>query len=533
MSLQEKYKYSFLIFLLVFTYTWNFWINDIWIPNESFYAEAVREMFENHNFLDIYYNYELRFNKPPLTYWIIALSTAIFGITEFAVRLPIVLMALGTVFLTFLIGKRLYGFNVGLLSAFIMSVAVQFVGDTRYASPETPLAFFFTLTLYLFLIGYKERKFKYILLSYISLGLTVLTKGFPYIFVIGAIVIFYLLIESDFKLRDFFQKFLLLKIWIGLPIVIIIGFWWYVYSYLKFGDAFWQVYYQETFGRAFGEKVPFFGLENLSYYWVIILWAFFPFSLVFYWALVKYLKNLKQFSFVFSWFWSMMVIFTIAKGKLPTYMIQAFPALSVLSAYLIINYKPLGIKKYLYYLTFVIPTAITIVAMVFLIYVFKLDYLYYIFVAFIPLYILRYKDIKITPYLSFILLLLIFVISVLPKIEKYRPYDKIGQIIQDNFIPKSIPLIIENRFFHNLPFYAKRKVLRDYPIEKIISYKKPKLALVFQKDLIYFKNAQVLWKGKLYDRGSESQFAKFLKAVIKAQKGDYSDFRDWALIYER
>ncbi|EDP73800.1 hypothetical protein HG1285_10041, partial [Hydrogenivirga sp. 128-5-R1-1] len=236
---------------------------------------------------------------------------------------------------------------------------------------------------------------------------------------------------------------------------------------------------------------------------------------------------------VFSWFWSMMVIFTIAKGKLPTYMIQTFPALSVLSAYLIINYKPLGIKKYLYYLTFIIPTAITIVAMVFLIYVFKLDYLYYIFVVFIPLYILRYKDIKITPYLSFILLLLIFVISVLPKIEKYRPYDKIGQVIQDNFIPKSIPLIIENRFFHNLPFYAKRKVLRDYPIEKIISYKKPKLALVFQKDLIYFKNAQVLWKGKLYDRGSESQFAKFLKAVIKAQKGDYSNFRNWALIYER
>jgi 4-amino-4-deoxy-L-arabinose transferase-like glycosyltransferase len=533
LSLQDKYKYTLFIFLIIFTYTWNFWVNDIWIPNESFYAESVREMFQNKNFLDIYYNYEPRFNKPPLTYWLIALSAAIFGINEFAIRLPIVLMALGTVFLTFLIGKRLYNFNVGIIAAFIMSVSLQFVGNSRYASPEVPLAFFFTLTLYLFLKGYQEKNFKYILLSYISLGLTVLTKGFPYIFVIGAIIILFLLIESNFELKKFWKEFLSLKIWIGLPLVLIIGFWWYIYSYLKFGDTFWKVYYEETFGRAFGEKSSFFSIENLSYYWVVILWGFLPYSLTFYYAFIEYFKNIKQFSFIFSWFWAMMIIFTIAKGKLPTYMIQAFPALSILSAYLIINYNPLNFKKYIYSLTFIIPTLLTLAVMIYTINLFNLDYFYYTFVLFIPAYIIRYKDLKLTPFLSFILLLLMFVVSVLPKIEKYRPYDKIGQAIEDNFIPQNVPLIIENKFFHNLPFYAKRKVLRDYPLQKIIDYKKPKLALVLKKDLNYFKNAQILWEGKLYNKGSESQFAKFLKAVIKAEKGDYSDFKDWALIYVR
>ena len=529
---KEKYKYALFIFLIVFTYTWNFWINDIWIPNESFYAEAVREMFENNNFLDIYYNYEPRFNKPPLTYWIIALSCAVFGISEFAVRFPIVLLSLGVVLLTFLIGKRLYNTNVGLISAFIMSVSLQFVGNSRYASPEVPLAFFFTLTLYLFLIGYKENRFKYILLSYITLGLTVLTKGFPYIFVIGMIVIVYLLIETNFKFKLFWKEFLKLKIWIGLPIVLIIGFWWYVYSYMKFGNEFLSVYYQETFGRAFKDNKSFFSLENITYYWYVILWGFLPFSLVFYYAFIKYFTKIKQFSFIFAWFWTMMIIFTIAKGKLPTYFIQAFPAMSILTGYLITYYQPQRLKKILYYLSFIIPTILVLLLMAYVIYQLKLDYMYYVFILFIPAYIVRYKDIKLTPFLATILFLLMFVISVLPKIEKYRPYDKIGQAIQENLIPKRIPLIIENKFFHNLPFYAKRKVLRDYPLEKILSYKKPRLALILKKDLKHFKNPVILWKGKLYDGGSESQFAKFFKAVIKAENGDFSKFRDWVLIYQ-
>ncbi|RMA97605.1 ArnT family glycosyltransferase [Hydrogenothermus marinus] len=533
MSNIEKYKYSLFIFVLVFTYTWNFWINDIWIPNESFYAEAVREMFESGNFIDIYYNYEPRFNKPPLTYYLSALSCFIFGISEFAIRLPIVLMALGSVFLTFLIGRRLYGFKVGIISAFIMSVSLQFIGNSRYVSPEVPLTFFFLLTLYLFLIGYKEKNFKYILLSYISLGLVVLTKGFPYIFVIGAIVIFYLLIENNFNLKNFWKDFLFLKIWIGLPITIAIGFWWYIYEYLKFGDSFWNVYYKETFGRALNKPTPFFSIKNLTYYWIVILWAFLPFSLAFYFALIKYFKQLKTFSFIFAWFWIMIIIFTIAKGKLPTYIIQAFPAMSILTAYFIVNYKPENLKKYLYYLSFLIPTFLFMAAIGYLVYVLHLDYFYYIFVVFPLLYIVRYKDIALAPFLASILLFLMFSISVLPKIEKYRPYDKIGKAIEDNLIHPSIPLIIENKFFHNLPFYAKRKVLRDYPLNKILKAKKPILALVLEKDYKYFKNTDVLWEGYLYNKGSESQFMKFLKAVIKAEKGDYSDFRKWKLIYMR
>ena len=186
----SKPKNTYFLFILIaFVYFYNFHVNDIWTPNESFYADAVREMFESGNFIDIKYNYEPRYNKPPLTYWAIAASSAIFGLNEFGIRLPIVLMALGSIWLTYLLGKRMYGQSGGFYAMIIMALGLQLLAVKQYASPEVPLTYFFTLTMYWFYRGYEDRSNKYLILSYIALGLTVLTKGFPYIIVIGGIVI--------------------------------------------------------------------------------------------------------------------------------------------------------------------------------------------------------------------------------------------------------------------------------------------------------------------------------------------------------
>ncbi|HIE59461.1 MAG TPA: glycosyltransferase family 39 protein [Persephonella sp.] len=529
---QEQYQYTLFIFFIVFIYFWNIWINDVWTPNEAFYAEAVREMFESGNFIDIYYNYEHRFNKPPLTYWLVALSCFFFGISEFAVRFPIVLTGLGSLYLTFLIAQQLFNDKkVALFSVFIFAFSLQFVPNTRYASPEVPLTFFFLLTLYLFLKWYRTNSFKYLMFSYVSLGLTVLTKGFPYIVVIGGIIILFLLIETGFNLKSFWQKFLQLKIWIGLPIVVIIGFWWYFYSYLKYGNLFWDIYYQETLGRAFEHKSGY-SVKDLTYYLSILIWAFLPYSLTAYFIVIVFIKHIKNFSFLYSWIIIMLVIFSLAKGKLPTYIVQVFPALSILIAYSIIYYSPKKIKKYIYYLTFLIPILIVSLAIVFLVYMLNLDMFYYIFSGFPFLYLIRYKNIKLLPFVSIMLLFLVFVISVLPKIEKYRPYDKIGKAIEENFIPKSIPLVIENRFFYNLPFYTKRKVISQKTKEIINN--KPYLVLVKENNLKFFENYAVLWKGKIFNGKSESQFARLLKAVILAEKyRNFSKFDNYVLVYKQ
>lgn len=533
--LSDRWAFSLFIFLTVFIYFWNIWFNDIWIPNEAFYAESAREMLENHNFLDIYYNYEPRFNKPPMTYWMVALSYLIFGINEFATRLPIVLSALGANIFTFLIAKELYGRYVAIFSAAVMAFSFQFIINSRYASPEVPLTFFFTMTLYFFIVGYKRNSFKYILLFYISLGLTVLTKGYPYIVVIGGIVLVYLFIEANFSWRVFWEKFKFLKVHIGIPILLVIGFSWYVYMYLKFGNAFLDVTLEETVKRAVGKKTK--GFFDYFFYLVVILWGFLPYSLTFYYSFFHSLKNsFKKHAFVISWFLVMFIIFTIAAGKIPVYMIQAHIAMSILVGYYLAEYNPeKTVFKLLFYSSLAIPVILIVLLNVGLIYLFKLDYMYYLVALFPAAYIIRYKDFRLSPFVAIMTTFLIFTVSILPLVEKFRPYDKIGQIVRDNVPEKDIPLIVEGYFWHNLPFYTKRKVLRDYPIKKIVEYgkEKPLLALVTQNGLKKLSDVEILWSGRLYRKGSESRFAIFLKYIYKAMKGDYSGFEVRYLVLKR
>ncbi len=520
----NKYQINLFIFLTIFILLWNFWYNAIWIPNESFYAEAVREMFESKNFLDIYYNYEPRFNKPPLTYWSIALSAFIFGLNEFAIRLPIVLMSIGSISLTYMIAKILFDKKVAIFSFFVMAFSFQFVINSRYASPEVPLLFFFTLTLYFFLKGYKEKKDFYIYLSYISLGLTILTKGYPYLLVLSGIIGFYLLVESNFSFKEWINKILKIKIYIGLPIALTIGFSWILYMHFKFGNQFWTVYNEETIERAFGEHFKF---SDLFFYLIVILWGFLPYSLTFYFSFLdSYKRWFKDFSFIFSWVFVMFAIFTIAKGKIPTYFIQVHPALSIFAGYYLANYKPEGFKKYIWNFSLLFPTLIIVVLNFLIVYLFKLDYLYYLVSLFPILYFLRYKEIRLLPFTAILTTFLIFTVSLLVKVEKYRPYKEIGYIINYNVPDRKIPLIIEGRFFHNLPFYAKRKVLRDYSLEGIEKFKKENgylLALVNEDSLKKIDNVKVIWSGYLYSE-SESRFAIFLTNIYNIENGKSSKF---------
>ncbi len=531
--IENRYAVSVFIFLTIFTFFWNIWLNDVWIPNEAFYAEAAREMIENNNLLDIYYNYEPRFNKPPMTYWLVYLSFLIFGVSEFAVRLPIVLLALGSIFLTYRIGKKLYSTKVGIASAAVMAFSFQFVINSRYASPEIPLTFFFTATLYFFISGYIRKDWRFIILSYIFLGLTVLTKGYPYIIVIGGIIFLFLLIESSFNLKEFFNNLKFLRIHIGIPLVIFIGFSWYVYMYIKFGSQFLDVTLNETLRRAFHKQSK---PLDIFFYIPVIIWGFLPYSLPFFYSLLSIKGNIKKLAFPISWFIVMFIIFTVAKGKIPVYLIQSHVAISLIVGYFIVNHHPdKKLSAYIYRSLFIFTGILIFALNIYIIYIFDLSKLHYLLAILPTVIALRYRDVFFYPFISFLITFMIFTVSILPIVEKYRPYDSIGIIINDNFPEKSIPLIVEDKFWHNLPFYAKRKVLRNYSIKQILEYNKnkPLLAIVSENSLKKIKGAEILWSGYLYKKGSESRFAILLKYILKAEKGDFSGFEKRYLIYKR
>jgi dolichyl-phosphate-mannose-protein mannosyltransferase len=61
-------------------------------------------------------NYARYLDKPPLGYWLIGLSYLVFGVSEFAARLPIAMAAMGGVSVTWTIGRDLFGDRAGFLA---------------------------------------------------------------------------------------------------------------------------------------------------------------------------------------------------------------------------------------------------------------------------------------------------------------------------------------------------------------------------------------------------------------------------------
>ncbi|MCO6357677.1 ArnT family glycosyltransferase [Roseivirga pacifica] len=535
----SKPKNAYFLFILIaFVYFYNFHVNDIWTPNESFYADAVREMFESGNFIDIKYNYEPRYNKPPFTYWAIAASSAIFGLNEFGIRLPIVLMALGSIWLTYLLGKRMYGQSGGFYAMIIMALGLQLLAVKQYASPEVPLTYFFTLTMYWFYRGYEDRSNKYLMLSYIALGLTVLTKGFPYIIVIGGIVGFYVLLKNWGQWKQLWKDIVFLKLPLGVLIVCAIGLSWVIFMYIKDGQAFWDIYYTETFGRALEKKSngmkPFFYIGVLS-------WTIVPYSLTFFYAVVHwviYRKSAKQVLFPIAWVLVMLVIFTVSKGKIPTYIIQAHPALALMIVPMFIGEKTprLAIKIIHFFISALLTGGI-----VYLILELNLSLAFMLIPAVLVtatvMFLIKKQSFKfslILPFWAMFGFMIVFS-SFLPKMEVFRPYDTIGEIITQKEIDRKTPLLLDAWLIQNLPYYAERHTLRDYAPSMINEYATSNETLAFlPKDHLTDLDFEyeLLWEGMIYNFSSESQFFKYVMAVNQALKGNTEKFATYALVYK-
>ncbi len=87
---------------------------------------------------------------PPLHFAILWVWTHIFGFSEIASRFPSLIFGIGTIFITFLIGRK-YSKNVGLMAALLLSLAPLHIYYSQEARPYSLAAFAATLCSYYFL----------------------------------------------------------------------------------------------------------------------------------------------------------------------------------------------------------------------------------------------------------------------------------------------------------------------------------------------------------------------------------------------
>src|SRR5881296_2127946 len=166
-------------------------------PDEGLYATIAQEMLSGGDWVIPHVNGLPYMEKPPLYFWLTALTFWGCGPSEWATRFWSALAALGTVILTWRIGRRLYGARAGLLAGLVVATVVGNALYVRKASTDELFVFCLTLAMYGFLRDAErpDRGRGRFLLFYVGTALGVLAKGligvvFPLLIVgLGTVVV--------------------------------------------------------------------------------------------------------------------------------------------------------------------------------------------------------------------------------------------------------------------------------------------------------------------------------------------------------
>ncbi len=159
----------------------------LWDRDEPRNAGCAREMLERGDWVVPTFNEHLRAHKPVLTYWLMMSAYEVFGVNEFSARFWSALLGLGTALCTYHLGRTLFNAQVGLWGALILVTSLMFGVASRAATPDAPLIFCMTLALLLFARGSMRSlqtggtampgDWKTFALTYAVMGLAVLAKG--------------------------------------------------------------------------------------------------------------------------------------------------------------------------------------------------------------------------------------------------------------------------------------------------------------------------------------------------------------------
>jgi 4-amino-4-deoxy-L-arabinose transferase-like glycosyltransferase len=142
--------------------------------DEAIYGVVTRGVL-SHPGPGLRYGERLWFEKPPLAFWLMATSSSLFGLTEFALRLPSALFGIGAIVLQYLAGRRLGSRCAGVAGAALLLGVPQFVAYSRLAMTDVPLATLGMLSVLLLLCA-AGRPSMFIAAG-AAFGLAVMTKS--------------------------------------------------------------------------------------------------------------------------------------------------------------------------------------------------------------------------------------------------------------------------------------------------------------------------------------------------------------------
>lgn len=242
---------------------------------DALYAAVALQMLERGDYVTPVVNGVRFLDKPPMMYWLMALSYAALGPSEFAARLPTVLAVAGTACLLFLLAAGSAGRTSGLFAGIASAMCVGTFLFTRMVFPDMLLVFFLTLAMYAFWRWYRNPAGPVVpaLAFYTALAGGVLTKGLVGILFPAATIVIFLWWSREVSLLKHFHlgKGILLFLVLSLP--------WHVSAAIRTPDFLWYFLVNEQILRFLGRRTPAdYESISLPLFWLLSLVWLFPWS---------------------------------------------------------------------------------------------------------------------------------------------------------------------------------------------------------------------------------------------------------------
>lgn len=299
-------------------------------PDESRYAQIPREMLASGDWVVPTLQGEPYLDKPPLLYWLVALSYRVLGVTPEAARLVPALCVHLTILAVFLIGRRSIGTRAAMWAALLLTVSPLFIGVARLLLLDGLLTLCVTASV---LCGFEAVRTGRLhpgwwIASAVASGLGFLTKG-P----ISEILLFPPLLAYAW-LQGGTARVGLRWLAIFAGIVLGVNLPWYVAMLFRAPDFLTYFFWEHNVMRFLQ---PFDHLQPVWYYVPILLGGFLPGTLLFVPMIREALWKAPGVRTILTpagGFWLLagmwcVFFFSLSGSKLPTYILPAFPFLSL------------------------------------------------------------------------------------------------------------------------------------------------------------------------------------------------------------
>lgn len=142
----------------------------LWDPWETHYGEVAREMIVRDDYVYPYWESAYFFSKPALSMWLMVIGMLVVGaespapdqplgaLTEWGMRMPFALIAIGALWAVYRIGRQLRSREAGLLSVLVLASSAQFIFIGKQAMVDMPTVGFLTISLALFIAAVFDQE---------------------------------------------------------------------------------------------------------------------------------------------------------------------------------------------------------------------------------------------------------------------------------------------------------------------------------------------------------------------------------------